>query len=62
MGLRDGSRDFGRKVGKFFEGVPILEDITETVGEVGEDFPAPMVCDYFKGVKEGVTNYDRKRT
>ena len=55
MGLREMSEDFGKSVGKFFKGVPVLEDITETVGEVGQEFPAPMVCDYFKGLEKGVT-------
>ena len=55
MGLREMSENFGQSVGKFFKGVPILEDFTETAGEVGQEIPVPMVCDYFKGLEEGVT-------
>ena len=61
MNIRDGSKSFGESVGKFFKGVPILEDFTETAGEMGQEIPLPVVCDYFEGLEKGVKD-DRRKT
>ena len=49
------SKDFGKAIGKMVEPIPVVSDIVEAVGEMGESIPVRPVADYHQGLKEGAS-------